>query len=270
MKLAESDADFLGAPVTVCGGVGDQQSALFGQLCAKPGLVKCTLWHGLLHARIHRRGPVASRNRLITTVAWKLDGAPLQYAIEGCALHRRRGGPMAARWPENHSLRAEVNDLAAQVADTAGVVLVPAIHRPRRAVIGIPRRAARCSESRAARRPRTSRRATLEGIAFQCRRPACRSDGEGLRSQNFHAARRWRRERERPPHANPGDLIGVPVERPSNVETPRSAPRDGGLGAGVWRSVEELGQMRAVDRTLPFTTMCKGPPRAREDLAQGQ
>jgi glycerol kinase len=256
VKLAESEADFLGAPITVCGGVGDQQSALFGQLCAKPGLVKCTYGTGCFMLEFTGAEPVASRNRLITTVAWKLGDAPLQYAIEGSTFI----GGAAIQWLRDglKIIRSapEVNDLAAQVTDSAGVVLVPAFtglgapywdSTARGALLGITRGTTAAHLARA----------TLEGIAFQVadllaamekdsgrRISTLRVDGGASASDLLMQIQ--------------ADLLGVPVERPRNVETTAlGAAMMAGLGAGVWRDIEELGQVRAVDRTFPFTTTAK-------------
>ncbi|HRJ72892.1 MAG TPA: FGGY family carbohydrate kinase, partial [Terrimicrobiaceae bacterium] len=73
--FGETDPGLFGGAIPICGAAGDQQSALFGQLCAAPGLVKCTYGTGCFMLLFTGADPVASKNRLLTTVAWQLDGA---------------------------------------------------------------------------------------------------------------------------------------------------------------------------------------------------
>ena len=116
-----------GVDVPIAGIAGDQQAALFGQAChrARPG--EEHLRHRLLPAAEHRRrSAVASRNNLLTTVAWQRDGAHRLRARRQ-RVHRRRRRAVAARRPARSSARAaEIEALAASVPDNGGVYLVPA------------------------------------------------------------------------------------------------------------------------------------------------
>ncbi len=256
VKLAESDPGFLGKPVTICGGVGDQQSALFGQLCAKPGLVKCTYGTGCFMLLFTGAEPVTSKNRLLTTVAWKLGDAPLQYAIEGSVFV----GGAAIQWLRDGLgiIRSapEVNDLAAKVPDSGGVYIVPAFTgmgapywdaTARGTVLGITRGTTAAHLARA----------TLEGVAFQvadllhamvkdsgARISTLRVDGGAAASDLLMQIQ--------------ADLVGVPIERPRNVETTAlGAAMMAGLGAGLWRDVEELNKVREVERKFTAATTIK-------------
>jgi glycerol kinase len=256
VKLGETETGIFGASVAVIGGVGDQQSALFGQLCSKPGLVKCTYGTGCFMLEFTGGEPVTSRNRLITTVAWKLGDAPMQYALEGSVFM----GGAAIQWLRDglHIIRTapEVNDLAAKVADTGGVVLVPAFTglgapywdaSARGTLLGMTRGTTDAHIARA----------TLEGIAYQVADLASAMEKDSgrkittLRVDGGASASDLLMQIQ-------SDLIGVPVERPKNLETTAlGAAMMAGLGAGIWRDVEELKQVRAVDREFHPTTVAK-------------
>lgn len=256
IRLADCDPDFLGSPIPVCGGVGDQQSALFGQLCDRPGLVKCTYGTGCFMLEFTGAEPVASRNRLITTVAWRLGDAPLQYAVEGSIFM----GGAAIQWLRDGLgiIRSapEVNDLAARVPDSGGVVLVPAFtglgapywdSSARGSLLGLTRGTTAAHIARA----------TLEGIAFQVadllaamekdsgkRISALRVDGGACASDLLMQIQ--------------ADQLGIPVERPRNIETTAlGAAMMAGLGAGIWRNLDELKQVRAVEREFQPTTTAR-------------
>ncbi|MGZ5427358.1 MAG: FGGY family carbohydrate kinase, partial [Thermoanaerobaculia bacterium] len=122
---AVATADFGGVSVPIAGIAGDQQAALFGQACDRPGLAKNTYGTGcflLLNTGAHA---VASKNRLLTTVAWDLGGA-LSYALEGSVFI----GGAAVQWPRDGlkliRAAADVEALAASEADNGGVYMVPA------------------------------------------------------------------------------------------------------------------------------------------------
>ncbi|HEY8899922.1 MAG TPA: glycerol kinase GlpK [Chthoniobacterales bacterium] len=254
VQLGESIPGFLSKPVPVFGGVGDQQSALFGQLCAKPGLVKCTYGTGCFMLEFTGGEPVASRNRLLTTVAWKLGDAPMQYAMEGSVFV----GGAAIQWLRDGLgiIRSapEVNDLAARVADSGGVTLVPAFTgmgapywdgSARGALLGITRGTTAAHLARA----------TLEGIAFQVTDLLVAMEKDSgrkistLRVDGGAAASDLLMQIQT-------DLLGVPIERPKNVETTAlGAAMMAGLGAGVWSSLDELSKVREVEKKFsPVTT----------------
>lgn len=253
-QLSEIKSDLFGAPIPLCSAVGDQQSALFGQLCDKPGLVKCTYGTGCFMVLFTGPDPIASKNRLLTTVAWKIGDAPLQYALEGSIFV----GGAAIQWLRDGlkiiKTAPEVNDLAEEVADSGGVTLVPAFtglgapywdSSARGTLLGITRGTTAAHIARA----------TLEGIAYQVTDllSAMESDSGGhittLRVDGGACASNLLMQMQ-------ADLLGTKVERPLNVETTAlGASMLAGLGAGIWSSVEELTQIREVDRIFrPSTT----------------
>lgn len=262
-RIAPSSGDFgtcdpalLGAEVPVRGVVGDQQAALFGQLCTAPGLVKCTYGTGCFMLLFTGPDAVPSRSRLLTTVAWQIGDAPMQYALEGSVFV----GGAAIQWLRDGlgiiKSAPEVNELAARVPDSGGVVIVPAFAglgapwwdpSARGAVFGLTRGTTAAHIARA----------TLEGIAWEVadvlgamqkdsgrRVTALRVDGGASASDLLMQMQ--------------ADALGVRIERPRNVETTAlGAAMMAGLGAGLWRSIEELAAVREVDRTFAASTTAK-------------
>lgn len=254
--LGTAEAGFLGTEIPICGAVGDQQSALFGQLCTKPGLVKCTYGTGCFLLVFTGPDAVTSKNRLLTTVAWKIGGGPLQYAIEGSVFM----GGASIQWLRDGLgiIRSapEVNALAASVGDSGGVVLVPAftgLGAPywdagaRGALLGMTRGTTAAHIARA----------TLDGIAFQvadlveamqkdsgAKISALRVDGGACASDLLMQTQ--------------ADILGTQVERPTNIEsTALGAAMMAGLGAGVWRDMDALSEIRSVERRFTPETAAK-------------
>jgi glycerol kinase len=236
--------------VPIAGIAGDQQAALFGQLCLEPGLTKNTYGTGCFMLQNVGTKAVASKHKLLTTVAWKLGGAT-SYALEGsvfiagAVVQWLRDGLGLIRTGE------EVNTLAATVPDSGGVFVVPAFvglgaphwdPHARGTIVGITRGTTAGHLARAA----------LEAIAFESAdlldamradagRPVqeLRVDGGACRSDllmQFQA-----------------DLLGVPVARPAVTETTAlGAAYLAGLAVGVWKSPSELaGQYRVERRFEP-------------------
>ncbi len=151
--------------IPIAGIAGDQQAALFGQMCTSPGMAKCTFGTGafmLLHTGTQA---TTSKNRLLTTIAWKI-GDKVDYALEGSML--MAGAVVQWLRDDLQMIRtsAEIEELAASVASSDGVVLVPAfagLGAPywdpyaRGALLGLTRGTTRAHIARAA----------LEGIALQ-------------------------------------------------------------------------------------------------------
>jgi len=159
------DASFRGAAIPVTGIAGDQQSALFGQSCFTPGDAKCTFGTGCFLLANAGTAPPPAPKGLLTTVAWRIGGQTT-YAIEGSVFV----GGSAVQWLRDglsfFEKSREVNALAASVADSGGVVVVPAfagLGAPwwdadaRGAVLGLTRGSTKAHISRA----------TLEGVAHQ-------------------------------------------------------------------------------------------------------
>jgi len=232
--------------VPIAGIAGDQQAALFGQLCTEPGLTKNTYGTGCFMLQCTGPKAVASKNQLVTTVAWTIGGKT-DYALEGsvfiagAVVQWLRDGLGLIRTAE------EVNKLAATVPDNGGVYLVPAftgLGAPhwdayaRGTIVGLTRGSTSGHIARAA----------LESIAFQSAdllnamqadagQPVAelRVDGGACRSDllmQFQA-----------------DLLGVPVSRPAVTETTAlGAAYLAGLAVGYWKSPTEIASQRAVER----------------------
>ena len=235
---AFGEATVLGHGIPITGVIGDQQSALFGQMCIDEGAVKNTYGTGCFLLMNCGHKPIASENRLLTTVAWKI-GDRVDYALEGsifvagAAVQWLRDGLGIIR------SSSEVEALAASVPDNGGVYFVPALtgmgapywdQEARGVLVGLTRGSSAAHIARA----------TLEGIAFQTmdivaamERDAgiliseLKVDGGASRNNllmQFQA-----------------DILGTEVIRPKVTEiTGLGAAYMAGLGAGIWASVAEL------------------------------
>src|SRR6185369_16386700 len=159
------ESNLLGAAIPIAGIAGDQQAALFGQVCTKPGMVKNTYGTGCFMLMNTGTKPIASRNNLLTTVAWRI-GSRTEYALEGSIFI----AGAVVQWLRDGlqiiKTSAEVEALAGQAADTGGVYLVPAFaglgaphwdQYARGTMIGLTRGATAAHIARAA----------LESIALQ-------------------------------------------------------------------------------------------------------
>ena len=236
--------------VAIAGIAGDQQAALFGQMCVSPGLAKNTYGTGCFLLQNTGTLPVASKNRLVTTVAWRI-GERTEYALEGSVFI----GGAVVQWLRD-GLRLfdrspDVETLAATVADNGGVFLVPAfagLGAPhwdpyaRGLLIGITRGTTGGHIARAA----------LESIAYQVDDllQAVRLDSgialgelrvDGGASTN-DALMQFQ-----------ADLLGVPVVRPAVTETTAlGAAYLAGLAVGFWKSADDVArQWRAEKRFEP-------------------
>ncbi len=235
-----------GATVPIAGIAGDQQAALFGQACLEPGLAKNTYGTGCFLLLNTGRSAVMSKNHLLSTVAWRRDGAT-DYALEGsvfiagAVVQWLRDGLKIIR------SAAEVEALAASVPDNGGVYLVPAfagLGAPhwdayaRGAIFGLTRGATSAHLARAA----------LEAIAFQ--------SAEVLRAMEADAGLKLTELRvDGGATTNnllmqfQADLLGVPVVRPKVAETTAlGAAYLAGLAVGYWRDDAEVTANWQVDR----------------------
>jgi len=257
--LAHGEAYALigGREVQVGGIAGDQQAALFGQACFEPGMAKNTYGTGCFMLMNTGRTPQVSANRLLTTIAWDVEGR--HYALEGAVfvagavVQWLRDGLGFIRTSD------EVEALAATVPDTDGAYFVPAftgLGSPhwdayaRGTMVGLSRGTTRAHIARAA----------LESIAFQSaevllamQRDAgqplveLRVDGGATSNDllmQFQA-----------------DLLGVPVVRPSVTETTAlGAAYLAGLASGFWSSLDEVASNWRVQRQFD-------PAMSREEAA---
>jgi glycerol kinase len=238
------------AGVPIAGIAGDQQAALFGQMCTKPGGTKNTYGTGCFMLQNVGAEPVASRHRLLTTVAWKREGRT-EYALEGSVFV----AGAAVQWLRDGlgliKASPEVETLAASVEDSGGVVLVPAF-----AGLGAPHwdpyaRGALLGITRGTSAGHVAR-ATLESIAFQVADllDAMRADSRGaldeLRVDGGASANRLLLQLQ-------ADVLGIPVVRPAVTETTAlGAAYLAGLAVGFWPGVPAIaGQWRADARFEP-------------------
>ena len=198
-----TDPEIFGAAIPICGIAGDQQAALIGQACFSPGMLKATYGTGCFALLNTGDTPVKSDNKLLTTVAYQLDGKR-SYALEGSIFI----AGAAVQWLRDglHIVQtaAETGELAAAADPTQEVILVPAFvglgapyWRPdvRGALFGLTR----------ATGPRELAQAALESVCFQSRRSSCRDGGRlaRRRCRAQDAARRRRHGEFRLVHAAP-------------------------------------------------------------------
>src|SRR3989440_2885793 len=241
-----AEASIHGAKVSIAGIAGDQQAALFGQACLEPGLAKNTYGTGCFLLLNTGRKAVASKNNLVSTVAWR-RGEVTEYALEGSVFI---AGAVVQWLRDGLKLirsASEVEDLAASVADNGGVYLVPAFaglgaphwdSYARGTIVGMTRGTSSAHIARAA----------LESIAYQVADllDAMAADSgialSELRVDGGAATNDMLMQTQ-------ADLLGVPVVRPAVTETTAlGAAYLAGLAVGYWKSADEIASQRAIER----------------------
>jgi glycerol kinase len=227
-----------GAEIPILGVAGDQQAATVGQACFRPGMVKSTYGTGCFAVLNTGKLAVASKNRLLTTIAYRIGGE-VTYALEGsifiagAAVQWLRDGLRVIR------AASEVEALARAADPKQRVYLVPAFvglgapywdAEARGAVFGLTREAGAAELARAA----------LEAVCFQTRDllDAMAADGAArpaaLRVDGGMTRNRWAMQFL-------ADILGLPVERPVFAETTvAGAAALAGLGAGVYASADAI------------------------------
>ena len=248
------------AGVPIAGVLGDQQAAAFGQACFAPGAAKNTYGTGgflLLHTGA---APVESRHGLLATVAYRLGDRPPAYALEGSVAV---AGSLIQWLRDNLGViasAAEIEPLAASVADSGGCCIVPAFSglfaphwRPdaRGAIVGLTRYITKAHLARAA----------LEAVALQTREvvDAMRADAgvelAELKVDGGMTVNELLMQIQ-------ADLLGVPVIRPKVIETTAlGAAFAAGLAVGFWSGEAELAAIWAEDRR--FTPAMDAATRER-------
>ena len=236
------------AGIPIAGIAGDQQSALFGQMCTKPGMAKNTYGTGSFMLMNTGTEAVPSKNKLVTTIAWRQAGETL-YALEGsvfitgAVVQWLRDGLKIIR------TAPEIEELALSVPDNGGVYFVPAfvgLGAPhwdayaRGTIIGLTRGTTSAHIARAA----------VEGIAYQVADVllAMRADSgiklaelrvDGGACSNNHLMQFQ------------ADILGIPVVRPNNTETTASGSAYlAALAVGYYKTLDEIAAQWGIDRTF--------------------
>jgi glycerol kinase len=248
------------AGIPICGSAGDQQAALFGQACFSPGMAKNTYGTGCFTLMNVGETSVRSSNGLLATVGWSIGGKTT-YVLEGSAFN----AGSAIQWLRDScgiiGTAHECDILAEALSDNQGVYFVPAFTglgapywdtEARGSFFGLTRgsgKEALC-------------RAVLESIAYEVRDlvdtmnldtgvpiSELRVDGGACVSDFMMQFQ--------------SDLLGIPVDRPKNVETTAlGAAYLAGLAAGVWSGTDELNRIRASERIFTPTM----EPETRQEL----
>jgi glycerol kinase len=245
---AETLPDLFGGPISIAGVAGDQQAALFGQACLRPGMAKSTYGTGCFLLLNTGDRPIGSQHELLTTPAWKIGNAT-EYALEGSVFV---GGAVVQWLRDGLGLirsSAEIEALAASVPDAGGIVLVPAftgLGAPhwdpyaRGALVGITRATTAAHLARAA----------LEAIAFQVADVLGAMEADSgvplaeLRVDGGAAANDLLMQFQ-------ADVTGVPVVRSRVQETTAlGAAYLAGLATGVWNGTDEITARWQAERTF--------------------
>jgi len=239
------DKSILGVEIPIAGIAGDQQAALFGQACFEKGMVKTTYGTGGFLLMQTGEEAVESKNGLLTTVAWRINGKT-NYALEGSVFV----AGAAVQWLRDEmkliSKASETEEIALSVENSGGVYVVPAftgLGAPywdmygRGAIVGLTRGAGRAHIVRA----------TLEAIAFQNAdvMDAMVKDSDipltQMRADGGASANGFLMQFQ-------ADILGIPVVRPSITETTAmGAAFLAGLAVGVWESCEQVATLWSTD-----------------------
>ncbi len=239
-------AGLFSAPVPIAGIAGDQQASLFGQMCTAPGMVKNTYGTGCFIMMNIGDKPVESKNRLLTTVAWKI-GRETRYALEGSVFI----GGAVVQWLRDElgiiGKSADVETLAAQAADSGGVYFVPAFaglgaphwnQHARGAIFGMTRGTSSAQIARA----------SLESIAYQTLdvvRAMQKDAGIPVRELRVDGGATVNNLLMQ----FQSDLLQAKVIRPKVTETTAlGAACLAGLAVGFWSGMNEIRRQRQIDR----------------------
>ena len=241
----ESDPVFFGGPIKIAGAAGDQQSALFGQTCFNPGEAKNTYGTGCFMLMNTGEKPVFSKNGLVTTIAWGLDGK-VNYALEGSIFV----AGASIQWLRDEMRLIDSSPdseyMAKKVKDTNGCYVVPAFtglgaphwdQYARGTIVGITRGVNKYHIIRA----------TLESLAYQTNDvlQAMQADSgiqlEALKVDGGASANNLLMQIQ-------SDIIQAPVHRPKCVETTAmGAAYLAGLAVGYWANKEDVIKNWAID-----------------------
>lgn len=253
----------LGVPIPIAGIAGDQQAALFGQVCTKPGMAKNTYGTGCFMLMNTGAKRIASKNNLLTTIAWRL-GDKTEYALEGSIFIAGAVVQWLRDGLEFFRSAADIEVLARTVEDTGGVYVVPAFaglgaphwdQYARGTIVGLTRGSTKAHIARAA----------LESIVLQVRDVLHAMEADAhiklkeLRVDGGASANDLLMQLQT-------DILNVPVVRPKVTETTAlGAAYLAGLAVGYWKNQAEIARQWQVDRR--FIPAMKAA--ARDRLARG-
>ncbi|MCI8958679.1 MAG: glycerol kinase GlpK [Lachnospiraceae bacterium] len=244
----EADPQFFGGPIPIGGAAGDQQAALFGQTCFKPGEAKNTYGTGCFLLMNTGEKPVFSKNGLVTTIAWGLDGK-VNYALEGSIFV----AGAAVQWLRDEMRLVDSSPdseyMAQKVEDTNGCYVVPAFtglgaphwdQYARGTIVGITRGVNKYHIIRA----------TLESLCYQVNDvlQAMKADSgidlAALKVDGGASANNFLMQTQ-------ADLSNAPVNRPKCVETTAmGAAYLAGLAVGYWASKDDVIKNWEIDRVF--------------------
>ena len=244
----ETDPSFFGGAIPIAGAAGDQQAALFGQTCFAPGEAKNTYGTGCFLLMNTGETPVFSKNGLVTTIAWGLDGK-VTYALEGSIFV----AGAAIQWLRDEmrliDSAADSAYMAQKVPDTNGCYVVPAFtglgaphwdQYARGTIVGITRGVNKYHIIRA----------TLESLAYQVNDvlTAMKADSgielAALRADGGASANDFLMQVQ-------ADIINAPVRRPACVETTAAgAAYLAGLAVGYWADKNDVIKNQIIEQTF--------------------
>lgn len=262
-KYGTTDPSLFGTEIPIAGDAGDQQAALFGQTCFEAGTAKNTYGTGCFMLMNTGEKAVASKNGLLTTIAWGLDGR-VEYALEGSIFV----AGAAIQWLRDElkiiDNSPESEKYAAAVEDTNGVYVVPAFvglgapywdQYARGTIVGLTRGA----------KKEHIIRATLESLAYQTYDvlKAMQEDSgielKALKVDGGACANNFLMQFQ-------SDILGVQVDRPEVIETTAlGAAYLAGLAVGYWENKKDVSQNWAISRS--FEPNMEG--EKREELLKG-
>ena len=232
--------------VPISGIAGDQQAALFGQMCIEPGSIKNTYGTGCFVMLNTGNKPVMSKNNLLTTIAWKI-GNQVVYALEGSIYV----GGSVVQWLRDGlgfiTSSSEIEDLASTVPDSGGVYFVPALtglaapywdQYARGTIVGITRGTTRAHIARAA----------LDGIAFQTYDIA-QAMAKDMNASLTELKVDGGASRNNLLMQSQADILGIKVVRPRITETTAlGAAYLAGLAVGFWKNIDDIKNQWQVER----------------------
>jgi len=247
--IGEIESSLLGHSIPIAGNAGDQQAALFGQVCTSPGMSKNTYGTGCFMLLNTGHEAVPSKTNLVTTIAWKIGEQAVEYALEGSVFI----AGAAIQWLRDGirivASAAETEAMAASLKDNGGVFFVPAfvgLGAPhwdayaRGTIVGLTRGTTREHIARAA----------LESIAYQTRDVlSCMRDDSGIEPSELRVDGGAARNDFLLQFQS--DVLGIPVVRPSNTETTAAgAAYLAGLAVGFWSGTEEIAELWQREKTF--------------------